>query len=186
MAERECDLTQTLAILGTPFYMAPEQSANAHAITAAADIYSLGAILFHLLTGQPPFRGENAMEVLRNAAERPSPRLTDVEPQNSGGPRNDLPEMSREKTGCALFLRRPRWRMISIGFSRDAPFSRAAPTRSHMPCAGCGAIHRLLALARPRSSCLSRCFSFCDRRRRRRRRKRATRKNQSRFCLSRT
>ena len=63
--ERECDLTQTLAILGTPFYMAPEQSANAHSITAAADIYSLGAILFHLLTGRPPFRGENALEVLR-------------------------------------------------------------------------------------------------------------------------
>ena len=72
--ERECDLTQTLAILGTPFYMAPEQSANAHSITAAADIYSLGAILFHLLTGQPPFHGENAIEVLRNAAERPAPR----------------------------------------------------------------------------------------------------------------
>jgi len=72
--ERECDLTQTLAILGTPFYMAPEQTKNAHSITAAADIYSLGAILFHLLTGQPPFRGENAMEVLRNAAERPAPR----------------------------------------------------------------------------------------------------------------
>ncbi len=72
--ERECDLTQTLAILGTPFYMAPEQTKNAHSITAAADIYSLGAILFHLLTGRPPFRGENAMEVLRNAAERPAPR----------------------------------------------------------------------------------------------------------------
>jgi serine/threonine protein kinase len=54
--------------------MAPEQTKDAHSITAAADIYSFGAILFHLLTGQPPFRGENAMEVLRNAAERPAPR----------------------------------------------------------------------------------------------------------------
>ena len=48
--ERECDLTQTLAILGTPHYMAPEQTADPHSITPAADIYSLGAILFHLLT----------------------------------------------------------------------------------------------------------------------------------------
>ena len=72
--QRECDLTQTLSILGTPFYMAPEQAAGSHSLTAAADIYSLGAILFHLLTGQPPFRGANAMEVLRNAAERPAPR----------------------------------------------------------------------------------------------------------------
>ncbi|MBA3543661.1 MAG: serine/threonine protein kinase [Chthoniobacterales bacterium] len=72
--ERECDLTQTLAILGTPFYMAPEQTADAHSITAAADIYSLGAILFHLLTSRVPFRGDNALDVLRQAAERPVPR----------------------------------------------------------------------------------------------------------------
>jgi serine/threonine protein kinase/Tfp pilus assembly protein PilF len=72
--ERTGDLTQTLAILGTPFYMAPEQAAGSHSLTPATDIYSLGAILFHLLTGGPPFRGENAMEVLRNAAERPVPR----------------------------------------------------------------------------------------------------------------
>jgi serine/threonine-protein kinase len=72
--QREADLTQTLAILGTPYYMAPEQAAGSQSLTRAADIYSLGAILFHLLTGQPPFAGENAMEVLRNAAERPPPR----------------------------------------------------------------------------------------------------------------
>ena len=72
--EREGDLTQTLAILGTPHYMAPEQTAHAHSLTPAADIYSLGAILFHLLTGRVPFRGDNALDVLRQAAERPAPR----------------------------------------------------------------------------------------------------------------
>ncbi len=102
---REGDLTQTLAILGTPFYMAPEQTKNAHSITAAADIYSLGAILFHLLTGQPPFRGENAIEVLRNAAERPAPRPRTLNRKSSGGSRNDLLEVSREKSGRPLFLR---------------------------------------------------------------------------------
>src|SRR5439155_571211 len=79
--EREGGLTQTLAILGTPYYMAPEQATGSHSLPAATDIYSLGAIFFHLLTGRPPFRGENAMEVLRNAAERPAPRPRSLKPQ---------------------------------------------------------------------------------------------------------
>ena len=55
--------------------MAPEQAAGEHSLNAAADIYSLGAILFHLLTARPPFPGDNAMEVLHQAAERPPLRL---------------------------------------------------------------------------------------------------------------
>ena len=73
--QRECDLTQTLAILGTPYYMAPEQAKDSKGVTGAADIYSLGAILFHLLAGRPPIDGETPLEVLHRAA-RKTPRLT--------------------------------------------------------------------------------------------------------------
>jgi serine/threonine protein kinase/tetratricopeptide (TPR) repeat protein len=72
--QRECDLTQTLSILGTPFYMAPEQAKDSRAVTATADIYSLGAILYHMLAGRPPVDGASPLEVLHHAAEQ-TPRL---------------------------------------------------------------------------------------------------------------
>jgi serine/threonine protein kinase len=70
------DLTRTLTIFGTPGYIAPEQAVEpAASIKPAADIYSLGAILFDLLTGRPPFLGENALAVIRQAADQPAPKL---------------------------------------------------------------------------------------------------------------
>jgi serine/threonine protein kinase/Tfp pilus assembly protein PilF len=76
------DLTRTLTVFGTPGYIAPEQSENAAAeLTPAVDVYSLGAILFELLTGRPPFVGEHAISVIRQAAEQTAPRLRSVNPR---------------------------------------------------------------------------------------------------------
>jgi tetratricopeptide (TPR) repeat protein/TolB-like protein/tRNA A-37 threonylcarbamoyl transferase component Bud32 len=73
------DLTRTLTIFGTPGYIAPEQAHGpARNLAPAADIYSLGAILFDLLTGRPPFLGEHALAVIHQAAEKPAPKLRSV------------------------------------------------------------------------------------------------------------
>src|SRR5882724_591726 len=75
------ELTQTLAIFGTPGYIAPEQARGSAAkITPAADVYSLGAILFDLFTGRPPFLGEHALAVIQQAAEKPAPKLRSLAP----------------------------------------------------------------------------------------------------------
>ncbi len=70
----ETQLTVEGSVLGTPDYMAPEQAKDARSSDIRADIYSLGCVLYHCLTGRPPFPETNIMtQMLQHATEKPTP-----------------------------------------------------------------------------------------------------------------
>jgi eukaryotic-like serine/threonine-protein kinase len=78
MLESNSEITQTQMILGSPSYMAPE-AGHSSATTTSVDIYSLGAILYEIIVGEPPFRAATAFETMRKVMEEPPrrPRLLD-------------------------------------------------------------------------------------------------------------
>ena len=92
LVESESSVTQTLDILGTPSYMAPEQAVgNNTAVSNATDVYGIGAVLYQLLTGHPPFAGGATYETIR--------LLLDTEPRQ---PRLLNPKIDRDLSTICL------------------------------------------------------------------------------------
>jgi len=73
--------TDTGSIVGTPAYMAPEQAQADRTLTTRADVYSLGAILYELLTGRPPFQADNPLDIILQVKDKEPDRPRTVEPR---------------------------------------------------------------------------------------------------------
>jgi serine/threonine protein kinase/tetratricopeptide (TPR) repeat protein len=92
LVESESSVTQTLDVLGTPSYMAPEQAVgNNAAVSSVTDVYGLGAVLYQLLAGQPPFAGGTTYETIK--------LLLDTEPRQ---PRLLNPKIDRDLSTICL------------------------------------------------------------------------------------
>jgi serine/threonine protein kinase len=125
LLDTQSSVTRTTDVLGTPSYMAPEQAAGEHAkISKATDVYGLGAVLYQLLTGHPPFAGGTSYQTIR--------LLLDTEPRQ---PRFWNRKIARDlSTMCLKCLEKdPQGRYSSaLALAEDLEhWLRHEPIRAH-------------------------------------------------------
>ena len=87
-------MTQTGISLGTPAYMSPEQALGERSITARADVYALGCVLYEMLAGEPPFSGATVQaivaKILQDQPRPPSALRPSVSDDISNSPLSDI------------------------------------------------------------------------------------------------
>jgi serine/threonine protein kinase len=146
--EADIGLTQSGEILGTPAYMAPEQALGRRAsVTTAADVHGLGAILYYLLTGRPPFAADSVIETIEQVRTQP--------PESPSRRRPDVPRDL--EVICLKCLEKDPARRYTSAAALAADLNRwltgepiaaravSAPTRAWMWCRRRPAIAALLA-----------------------------------------
>jgi len=130
-------LTMTRGVVGTPVYMAPEQ-AEGERVDRRADVYSLGAILYEALTGQPPFAGATPLEIFRKVVQEDPAPLRSLRPE--------VPP-AVERVCLRALEKRPRARYLTAAaFGRD--LRRALEGHDLAPAAGRGVVGRRLERVR--------------------------------------
>jgi eukaryotic-like serine/threonine-protein kinase len=108
-------MTKTKSVMGSPFYMSPEQMRSAKDVDARTDIWALGIILYELLAGQAPFTGDTLPEVCVKIATEPPPPLRNLRPDAPAGIEDVILK-------CLAKDRRDRYRNVAELAVALAPF----------------------------------------------------------------
>jgi serine/threonine-protein kinase len=144
--EGELGLTAEGMSMGSPAYMAPEQVLDAKAVTHSADVYGLGATLYHAVTGATPFTGSNGYEVMERVVRDPAPAPRTLVPDLPAGLAAFLEwslekDLARRPPDAATFVRELRAVLADPEDARRiAALARGREGRPHLAALAIGVV----------------------------------------------